>query len=169
MPRKSTVRAMRRPTCHGTRLNLPKTAPFSLTPTVRALSRRRTPGYRRHDSDLVRVRDRCVQALTEAYILVVQKKVDELPRLPVVVQKPPLEARKPRIQLLDGRTKITGVNGHCGLAAAQAAQRTRNSENRHLRNSLRNLTRAPFRGTTSGSALFRLGARHRRRPPPRPS
>src|SRR5215472_8283617 len=159
MPRKSTASATRRPVRQGTCAGPSKLlAPPLLLPGG-ALSRGCPSGYRGHDRDLVRVRHRRVQALTEAYVLIVQKQVDELPRLPLVVQEPPLEARKSCIQLLDGRTEISGFNRHCGLAAAQAAQGTGNTENRHCS---KKLLAKPYMSTLSRNDL-RLGSISARR------
>src|SRR5215472_13045384 len=162
MPTASTASTTRRPTRQGTSL-VPVTFSLLPSPTVPvALPGRTTSGHGRHDRDLVGCRHGRIQALSHTHVLIVEEEVDKLPRLSFVVQQPPPETRKYRVELVDGRADIAGINGYGGFAAAQASQRSGNAENGHFQSSLRNLTRTLFRGTISDLALFPNAApRHR--------
>src|SRR5215471_11511849 len=115
---------------------LESTPPDSATAILIAGARSGRPAsHRRHDRDLVGLLEGRVEALAHADVLVVEEQVDELPGLARVVEEPALEAGEPRVELIDGRTQVGGLDLDRRLAAAQAAQGSGDAEHGHFANS----------------------------------
>src|SRR5690348_5885117 len=88
-------------------------------------------GHRRHDRDLVLLGDLRAQPGPESNVLVVQVHVDELPQLPALVKQPVAETGRARVQRLDRRRQVRGLDVHSHLPIRQAPERTGDSKLSH--------------------------------------
>src|SRR5690606_5344101 len=125
-------------------------------PSAHRVARRRAAaaGDRRHDRDLVRFLDLGVEVLEEADVLVVGEDVDELADRAAVVADPRLDARVGLLEAFDHLAHGLARGGHLFLAFGQLAERSRDADGCHDRDSF-SVTRPRWPARTALTAWVR--------------
>src|SRR4030081_2178537 len=97
-------------------------------PMGRSLNSNRSPGYSRHDRDLVPIGTFGLEPRAQADVLVVQVEVDELPELAFIVEQAVSESRIALVQGRDRGLDVGRIDAHRDLAVGKAGQRAGDAE-----------------------------------------